>query len=145
MVKHRVLPKFLASVLFSILAIEPAASQPSCRQVLCPGGHDWAEGWYPDCRCNGEPVEDVDIPEPENPTCELHFGCPDSLVGVGTWPECVCRGADSPRPRNPGDGLGDPASFNPGAGGAATCSQFFECPPRYHMDVGKDGVGCICK
>lgn len=145
MVMYRVLPIALESVLFAILTIAPAASQDvkSCRELTCGAG--FADGIFPNCECNGQRIDvDGGVSEPENPTCALNFGCPDaSYVGVGTWPECVCRGAENTG--DAGSGLGDPGSFDPGAGGAATCSQFFTCPPRWRMDVGDDGVGCLCK
>lgn len=140
MVTYRVLPMFLASFLFTIVAIEPAATQTCSVDVTCANGTA-AYGTYPECYCDGPPAP---IEEPENPACTLNFGCPDaSYVGVGIWPDCVCRGAKNTG--GAGDGLGDPGSFDPGAGGAATCSQFFSCPPRFRMAVGDDGVGCLCK
>ena len=142
MIMQRVLLVSLASVLFTIITIDRAATQgvSQCSEIACWDG-SVATGTPPDnCFCNSDPPPE----EPENPTCAQDFGCPDaSYVGVGDWPECVCRGAENPG--EPGDGLGDPASFDPGPGGAEVCNQFFECPPQWRMAVGDGGVGCLCK
>jgi hypothetical protein len=137
MLRQSLLPTFLAFILFAFFAIEPAVGQ-ACTWVPCPGGADYAVGTYPDCFCNGEPV-DVGVSGPQNSTCARDFQCVDnSRVGAGNWPACVCVGAD-----NPGGGTSNPSDFQPGLGGVETCNQYYTCPPLYQMDVGD--AGCVCK
>lgn len=81
----------------------------------------------------------------EEPTCERDIRCTDpTQIAVGTWPACGCIPPDDPEnSSDEGPDSGDFGGLNPGPGGVKTCEQFFECPPRYQMDVENDV--CVCK